>query len=105
MAQLDTLKSLLDNPEVDDSSLQFYLDIAGDIICELRNSNVVESKYSNIQIQMAIELFSKRGAEGQTGHTENGISRVYDTADISRSLLSKITPVAKTPFSTVRVIE
>lgn len=104
MAQIDTLKLLLGNPSVTDPELQFYLDIAGDIICDIRNTDIVESKYSNVQIQMAIELFNKRGAEGQTGHSENGISRTYDASDISNTLIAKVTPFAKTPFSTERTV-
>lgn len=104
MAQLNILKSLLDNPDVDDSILEFYLALASDVICDLRNTDIVESKFLNIQLQIAIELFNKRGAEGQTSHSENGISRGYEVANISPSLLARITPVVKTPYSTVRVI-
>lgn len=104
MNQLLLLKSLLGNQEVSNELLQFYLDSARDIICDIRNSDKVESKYLNIQVKMAIEMFNKRGAEGQVGHSENGISRTYEKADISESLISQITPMVKTPFSTVRVI-
>ena len=37
----------------------------------------VPLRYERIQIQLAVELYSKRGAEGQTGHSENGISRTW----------------------------
>lgn len=33
--------------------------------------------YERIQIQLAVELYTHRGAEGQTGHSENGISRSW----------------------------
>lgn len=104
MTQLSLLKELLGNPQVSDAILQFYLDNASEVICDIRNSTEVESKYSTVQIKMAIELFSKRGAEGQTSHTENGISRMYEKADFSPSLIMQITPVAKTPFSKIRVV-
>ena len=54
----------------------------------------VTSAYEHIQLQIAVELFSKMGAEGQTGHSENGVSRSYEAADISPSLLKRIVPVA-----------
>ena len=54
----------------------------------------VNSAYEHIQLQIALELFSKMGAEGQTGHSENGISRSYEAADVSPSLLKRIVPVA-----------
>lgn len=53
----------------------------------------VPQKYEHIQLQIAVELFSKRGAEGQTAHKENGIDRTYEAADISPSLLRRITPL------------
>lgn len=34
------------------------------------------------------EIYAKAGAEGQTAHSENGISRSYDSAWISPKLLS-----------------
>lgn len=45
------------------------------------------------QIRVAVELFSKMGAEGQTAHSENGVSRTYEAADVSPSLLRHIVPV------------
>jgi hypothetical protein len=53
----------------------------------------VPKQYEHIQLQIALELFSKRGAEGQTEHDENGISRQYEAADVSPSLLKRIIPV------------
>lgn len=53
----------------------------------------VDARYEHIQIQIALELFSKMGAEGQTGHSENGISRSYEAADVSPSLLKRIVPI------------
>lgn len=54
---------------------------------------VVPAVYEHIQLQIAVELFSKMGAEGQTAHSENGINRTYESADISPSLLKRILPV------------
>ena len=105
MTQLEKLKSLIPQNELkSDAIMQFYLDCGSDIICELRDSDIVEIEYLNVQIQIAIELFNKRGAEGELSHSENGISRMYEKSDISPSLLSKIHPMARTPFSTKRVI-
>ena len=38
---------------------------------------VVPYHYEELQLQLAVELYSKRGAEGQTAHSENGISRSW----------------------------
>lgn len=53
----------------------------------------VPAAYEHIQLQIAVELFSKMGAEGQTAHGENGISRSYEAADVSPSLLKRIVPM------------
>jgi hypothetical protein len=105
VSQLTKLRELLGNPQESDEVLEFYLDNASDIICDIRNSDIVEKKYLTTQIKIAIELFNKRGAEGQVGHSENGIGRTYESADVSPSLLDGITPIVKTPFSKVRVIQ
>ena len=54
---------------------------------------VVPSQYEQIQLRVAVELFSKMGADGQVSHSENGISRIYEAGDVSPSLLRKIVPV------------
>lgn len=104
MSQLSTFKALLGNPTDTDEVLNFYLDNAKAIICDLRNSNEVETLYITHQIKIAVELYNKRGAEGETAHGENGISRSYEKADVSSSLLGQITPMVKTPFSSVRIV-
>lgn len=103
--QLQRLKKLVGNPNNEDEILQFCLDNASDIICEIRNSDKVESQYLTRQLNIAIEIYNKRGAEGQTSHDENGLARTYESGDISDSVINKITPVVKTPLSKVRVIE
>ena len=46
-----------------------------------------------IQLRIAVEMFGKMGAEGQTEHDENGIKRKWESADVSPSLLRQIIPV------------
>lgn len=104
MAQLEKLKLLIGNPIVSSELLNIYLDNASGIITELRNTDIVENKYLNLQLKIAVEMFNKRGAEGQTGHNENGINRSYETSDVSFSLLSQITPATRTPFSVTKVV-
>lgn len=53
----------------------------------------VDIRYEHIQLQIAVELFSKMGAEGQSAHNENGINRTYEAADVSPSLLKRIIPI------------
>ena len=53
------------------------------------DNTVVPSRYEYLQIELAVELYSKRGAEGQVSHSENGISRSWP--EKSR-ILSQIMP-------------
>lgn len=52
----------------------------------------VPEKYHVLQCEIAAYLINKRGAEGQTGHTENGITRQYEDADVPPSMLKGVTP-------------
>lgn len=49
----------------------------------------VPARYEMLQIQLAAELYTKRGAEGQTAHSENGISRSWPEKS---ALLARIVP-------------
>ena len=59
----------------------------------------VPKKYQNIQLEIAVYLVNKRGAEEQTEHIENGIHRMYESAYIPNSLLRAVIPLAKIPSS------
>ncbi len=54
----------------------------------------VPTKYEYLQLLMCVQLYNKRGAEGQTSHSENGITRNYEVGDIPQSLLKQIIPCA-----------
>ncbi|MDD3230631.1 MAG: hypothetical protein PHE09_15635 [Oscillospiraceae bacterium] len=56
----------------------------------------MEVQYNELQIQIAIFLYNKQGAEGETAHNENGVNRTYENADIPDSLLEEIIPMAVT---------
>lgn len=38
---------------------------------------VIPPRYERLQIKLAVELYSQRGAEGQSQHSENGTSRTW----------------------------
>ena len=54
----------------------------------------VPAQYDTLQCEIAAYLLNKRGAEGQTAHTENGITRSYENADVPSSMLRAIIPQA-----------
>jgi hypothetical protein len=49
---------------------------------------VIPPRYERLQIKLAIELYSQRGAEGQSSMSENGISRSWPA--VNRILASVI---------------
>lgn len=59
-------------------------------------STPFEAQYEHIIVQLALASITKMGAEGETAHSENGISRSYDSAgNYPEALLSMIVPLAK----------
>lgn len=50
---------------------------------------VIPPRYERLQIKLAIELYTQRGAEGQSNHSENGTSRSWP--EVSR-ILKQIVP-------------
>ena len=85
--------------EKDDSVLSTYLSVAGDKVCRKAfpfdpEEKVVPARYEYIQVQIAVYLLNKRGAEGELKHSENGISRSYENGDLPASLMRDIIPLA-----------
>lgn len=92
--------SLLIAPEVANTDLlELLIAQAESIILNRRypygipENATVPARYDQVQIRIAVELYSKMGAEGQTAHNENGINRTWESADVSPSLLKQITPL------------
>ena len=79
-----------------------YLDLAGKKIIAKAYPydtavTTVPAQYETLQLEIAAFLLNKRGAEGQTTHSENGIQRQYEGGDIPASLLKTITPYCGVP--------
>ena len=98
MTVLDRLKTQIGDDSVAEELLLTYLEDAKGIILNRRypfgypEGTEVEPKYEAVQVKIALELFSKRGAEGEVSHSENGISRGYESATVSPSLLNMVIP-------------
>ena len=98
MTQLERLKIRI--PEVaNDMELEDLLESARAVILSRRfpfqdHPPDVEERYKDLQIRIAVEMYNRRGAEGETAHSENGVSRTYSGANVSEELLREITPKA-----------
>lgn len=80
-----------------DDILKGYLTIAGRKILNRAypyddTVNEVPRRYGYLQCEIATYLLNKRGAEGEVSHSENGISRTYENADVPDSMLSEVIP-------------
>ena len=62
-----------------------------------QGNTYVEDRYVDLQFRMAMDLYNKIGAEGQTKSVENGITREYDGSWISRQLIREIVPYCGVP--------
>ncbi len=94
--KLTLLKAMVGSSDTDDVLLA-YLDIAGAKIMNRAypfgtDETEVPARYEFLQCEIAAYLLNKRGAEGQTAHGENGISRSYESADVPESMLGAVTP-------------
>lgn len=97
---LTALKALLGVTDKD-ALLTAYLDMAAEAILNRcypfgSRGDEVPSRYYNLQLEIAIYLYNKQGAEGQLTHSENGISRTYESASIPASMLNKVVPYVGT---------
>ena len=98
MTQLECLKIRI-TENVSDEELEDLLESAKAVILSRRFPfgewpEEIEPRYKDLQVRIAVEMYSKQGAEGQLSHSENGISRTYSSASVSEELLREITPKA-----------
>lgn len=83
--------------ETDESTVSAYLAVAASKICRKAfpyrpYENCVPEQYGYLQVEIAAYLLNKRGAEGETGHAENGVSRTYESGDVPPSMLRDVVP-------------
>ena len=95
--KVELLRAMLEDDTEDESILLAYLRLAGVRIIEKAypfRSDVEEvpAKYDMTQIEIAAYLLNKRGAEGETYHSENGINRSYENASVPPSMLAGVIP-------------
>ena len=102
MELLQILKSRDFNiSENDDFVLKYEITRAIEEINKCRRFKPVgdklyDEKYESLIIPLCLCSFSKIGAEGQTSHSENGVTRNYTTGgDYPKDMLNGIIPLAR----------
>lgn len=96
--KLNKLMTMLDD-DVSTNVANTFLEAAEKAVINLAfpfgdGSEVMPEKYEEVQVEIAAYLISKRGAEGEVSHSEGGVSRTYESADIPLALRTRITPKA-----------
>ena len=95
--KLNMLKNM--TGETDSDVLSTYLTLAKNVVVTRAfpygtGAEEVPAPYHTVQVEIAAYMLNKRGAEGETSHSENGVSRTYEDGDIPPTLLRRITPKA-----------
>lgn len=89
--------------KTDETMLSDYLELAADHVTRRAypfnpEITTVPEIYQMAQLEIAVYLVNKVGAEGQLTHNENGINRSYESASVPNSMLKRIIPLAKVPI-------
>jgi len=83
--------------ESDTDVLATYLTLAEGIVLQRAypfgdGTEEMPAKYDRTQVEIAAYMIQKRGAEGETAHSENGVVRQYSSSDVPAALLRRIVP-------------
>lgn len=96
--QIVMLNILNDKVETE-GVLSAFLDLAGEAIinrvypyADDEEELEVPKKYHRKQVEIAAYLMTRRGAEGQKQHSENGVDIAYDSGAVPDDMLSDIVP-------------
>lgn len=98
--KLAKLRKMLDPADTtSDEIANAYLIAAEKAVVNLafpfgNGTDVMPEKYEYEQIEIALYMLNKRGAEGELAHSEGGTTRTFETADIPVSLRCRITAKA-----------
>lgn len=94
--KIDILKAL--TGETNSGTISIYLMLAKkELIRKIfpygDGTEEIPAKYEGLDIQAAEYLLNKRGAEGETQHSENGMTRTYESGGLPKSILEQIVPI------------
>lgn len=104
--KVDMLRRMLGPEDTTDVGiLEVYLELAGHKVLnrmyqfpefwEDYEGLEVPDRYVMVQMNIAVYLLNKRGAEGQIQHIENGIHRNYGAADVPDGMLESVLPFCR----------
>ena len=90
------------DPEATNELVELYLSDAEAAILRrlyrvygnVPDTAVMPSIYDALQCKLAMRYFMRRGGEGEISHAENGVSRIYGSAN-DEDLLIEVMPYAR----------
>lgn len=99
----DAIQTLVADRRFDDLA-EHYLSIAKEAVVsrifpldDSASWSDVPEKFHARTVEIAVYLVNRRGAEGETQHSESGVARQYESAGIPRSYFVGMTPHAGAP--------
>ena len=89
-------RELIPDADVTDAQVASYLALAEQRIIERLYPfgaviGAMPSRYDHTQCELAVRMIARRGGEGQTSHSENGISRTWGSED-DADILARVVP-------------
>lgn len=94
--KIEYFRTISGEASLTDTVARAYLDMAENRILNkifpFEHKDTLPAKYEHDQCLLALILYSKRGAEGESSHSENGITRQYEDEE---HFLARFTPFAK----------
>ena len=80
---LTILKGIVNDPSVGESTLESYLSLAESKIKQrcypFGSDRPIPERYQMLCIELASRYIHRRGIEGETSNTDNGITRRFDS--------------------------
>lgn len=97
-----TIKTLVGDSRFDDLVVPYLTLAKGAVVSRMypyKNASWedVPEKHHATACEIAVYLIGRRGAEGETQHSESGINRSYESAGIPESYLRTISPYVGVP--------
>jgi len=96
--KLDSVKLLCGDEAPSNEVILVYLQEAETELqakyCHWDDTKTLPNMYEPLIVKLAMRKIARMGGEGETSHSENGISRQWGSAD-DKDILSLITPLGR----------
>lgn len=95
--KLIEVKKLIDEDMVTDEQALSYLANAESMMLEIlypygNGEEELPERFDRDHIQLSVYLINKKGGEFESEHSEGGVTRKYESADMPKDILRRLTP-------------